>query len=83
VSALLTGVCISGGDKVTELEREFERELENLVDKTSLKRVLDTLASVCNGKAEHLEANWQDTYAAKVWARMARKLNGLAAKSEV
>ena len=48
--------------------------LENLVDKTSLEDVVDSLAELCLEKAEHLESNWQDTKSASSWLKCAKIL---------
>lgn len=50
-------------------------DLETLVDATSLADVLEALAEIANGKAEHLRANWQDTQGASLWERAARRIN--------
>ena len=42
-------------------------ELEAMVDRVGVRNVLHALAHICGGKASHLEANWQDVEAAKVW----------------
>jgi hypothetical protein len=53
----------------------LEDALEALVDKASVVRVLEALAYVCDGKAEHLQGNWQDRRAADEWERAARRLD--------
>lgn len=50
------------GDDITE-------DLEKLIDAHGLTHVLVGLACVCNEKAEHLRANWQDEPAANSWAK--------------
>lgn len=50
-------------------------ELEKLVDARSLSEVLQSLVKICEGKARHLMANWQDKSAASLWARDARRLD--------
>jgi len=49
-------------------------ELEDLIDRTSLGRVLNQLIDICDGKAEHLAVNWQDDVAARRWSKAARRL---------
>jgi hypothetical protein len=51
---------------------EAENTLEELVDKYTLESVLEMLATVCYGKADHLATNWQDYAAAKLWKHSAR-----------
>jgi hypothetical protein len=47
------------------------RLLEDLVDTFELHRVLGALTDVCQAKAEHLQAAWQDVSAAKRWGSAA------------
>lgn len=58
---------------MTDTVQEKEA-LETMIDKHGLDVVVDMLAAICFGKASHLETNWQDYGAAKVWDRMGRKL---------
>lgn len=58
--------------------------LEDMIDKHSLKKVLEDLEEICYLKADHIESDWQDTGLAKVWERggkacgtAARKANDL------
>jgi hypothetical protein len=53
--------------------------LERMVDRCSMARVLEGLAEVCELKAEHLRANWQDERSAKSWEREADAISKLAA----
>jgi hypothetical protein len=43
--------------------------LEGILDRAGLRNVLYALEHICHAKAQHLEANWQDTVSAKVWWR--------------
>jgi hypothetical protein len=52
--------------------------LEAMVDKVGLRNVLFALAHIANAKAEHVATNWQDCTTAKVWAKQAAKLDGIA-----
>ena len=65
---------------VTKYDYTFE-QLKSLADHTSLAFVLDTLADMCNAKAEHLEENWQDYESAKLWEKHARMLSSQARKA--
>ena len=41
--------------------------IEALIDKTSLKYVLDVIAEVASTKADHIRDNWQDAELAENW----------------
>lgn len=60
---------------MTKLTPDQIVDLEGLIDLTSLAAVLTALEEICDGKAEHLQANWQDPNAAREWDRAARKLS--------
>jgi hypothetical protein len=49
-------------------------KLEALVDVHGLDGVLVLLAEVCDLKAEHLRANWQDETSASVWDNYAHRI---------
>lgn len=53
---------------------ELIEALETLVDKHTLREVVDALSLVCTLKAEHIEDNWQDIRTASVWERAAKVL---------
>lgn len=54
---------------------ELGMTLESFVDgRPGIDGVLEALASICYGKAEHLRANWQDTRTARAWEVLARKI---------
>jgi hypothetical protein len=44
--------------------------VENLIDRLTLRWLLDLVAQVCHEKADHLRANWQDESAGKNWERV-------------
>ncbi len=50
-------------------------ELENMIDKTSLDKVLSDLVDICNAKGQHLIENWQDKTACHIWEQAARHIN--------
>lgn len=54
---------------------ELQEQVEKLVDSSSVKRVVDALATTCYLKAQHIEENWQDRLLAKIWERAARILD--------
>lgn len=49
--------------------------LEGMIDSGSLEVVLRELATVCDGKADHLIESWQDGAAAMPWLQMRDILN--------
>ena len=53
--------------------------LESLVDRNTLSVVLQALANVCDAKADHVEANWQDKALARNWTRMAKHFDRISA----
>ena len=57
--------------------------LEGLLDKTTLQDFLETLAEICNEKADHLRANWQDNATAKLWDAAAKRVEFVAHCSAV
>ena len=63
-------------------QESLEYVLEELIDKESLSTVLDTLASICFGKAEHLATNWQDTESAKAWTKIGNTVFTCADKAK-
>ena len=48
-----------------------EAAVEEIIDSKGVDGLLDAIADVCAGKAEHLAANWQDAEAAKRWQNAA------------
>ena len=60
-----------------------ERALEDIMDKSSLEKVLESLANICYEKAEHLRENWQDYTAAKIWDKAAHVVDRAAANVPV
>ena len=47
--------------------KELLIELKELVDQTSLSRVLRSLAQICRSKAKHINTNWRNNQPAKKW----------------
>lgn len=62
--------------------RQFEDIVEGLIDQVGLTTFLRTVESVCHSKAAHLEANWQDKVRARLWSRVASKLDKVTAHAE-
>jgi hypothetical protein len=55
-------------------------QLEQAIDTIGLPQVLEHLANICYGKAEHLRENWQDEKSAKLWDKNANQLEKLSPK---
>lgn len=54
--------------------------LEMCVDRSGLANLLEVLAIVCEEKAEHIQANWQDRALAGAWERTAKELDRIAVR---
>jgi hypothetical protein len=61
---------------------ELEEILEGVVDRFGLSSSLEALSMVCAAKAEFLASNWQDEVSARVWARLERRLDTVAAAAK-
>jgi hypothetical protein len=48
--------------------------IEDMIDKSNLADVLGAIVNICHEKAEHLESNWQDQGAAKLWKHAAKRV---------
>jgi hypothetical protein len=68
---------------IPHLTAEAEAILEGFVDAYGLQNVLNGLACICSGKADHIESNWQDHAAAKLWNKAAVHLMNAADHSVV
>ena len=60
-----------------------EYDLEQAIDSTSLSHILETLATICAEKGDHIRTNWGDKVTARQWERMAHRLTKLIDKCEV
>lgn len=59
--------------------REQDRlALEGMLDRSTLADVIRALADICNAKAEHIEANWQDKRLATLWGTAANACDRFA-----
>ena len=61
----------------------LEMALEQILDQSRLSDVLNALAAVCHGKAEHLRSNWQDASTGRAWDRAADRLAEVAANPRI
>lgn len=57
--------------------------LESLVDAHGLANILQDLATVCHGKAEHLASNWQDENSAQYWTKAGNAIANLALRPAI
>lgn len=66
------------------MAQEIEVNQESLeilfVDKFGVSNVLGMLSEICDGKADHIRANWQDENLAQRWEEVAVCLNRLQIK---
>ena len=65
------------------LTKEAECVLEDLIDRNNLSSVIEALVAICEEKAIHVEANWQDQDLAKAWRRAAKAIDAASVKIEV
>jgi hypothetical protein len=65
------------------MANDLEYEIEEMIDKNSLEKVLRTIEDICYGKAEHLRENWQDPKAAKLWDNSGKRVGSAAASLTV
>jgi len=60
----------------------LEEQLEGLINRYSLKRVVQTLVNIGLEKALHLHEDWHDAAAARSWKRDAGRLGRVEDKLE-
>jgi hypothetical protein len=51
-----------------DLTAQERDALEALVDASNLTAVVQALSEICDAKAEHIRANWQEDALARAWA---------------
>jgi hypothetical protein len=54
--------------------------IEEMIDKSSVKRVVTLVAEVCELKAQHVQEAWQDSGLAKTWEHDAKALINFVSK---
>ena len=57
--------------------------MEEFIDAYGITSLLDVIANIANGKADHLRENWQDETAARDWAKVAAKIDLLSTSAAV
>lgn len=50
------------------MDEQDKTALEMLMDKYSLKTVLEAISEICHEKAEHVQSAWQDDKLSAAWA---------------
>jgi len=68
---------------IPHLSADEETFLEGLVDKHGLATVVDGLACICSGKADHIASNWQDRALSRAWDKAAVHLMNEAAHTTI
>jgi len=58
-------------------------DLEMMIDKHGLSKVLFWIAEICHEKADHVKSNWQDRELAKAWNVDAKAVERIAAKDRI
>lgn len=61
----------------------LESRLEEMIDETNLSLVLETIASVCYAKADHVQTNWQDKSLAMEWEEAGDRVISVAMRITV
>ena len=50
-----------------DLNQQEQDAIEAIIDGTSLKAVLEAISAICEEKADHIQANYNDPATARVW----------------
>jgi hypothetical protein len=54
--------------------------LENIIDRSSVREVLNAIGVICQEKAAHIAENWQDEALSMKWDRAGEKIRDFAGK---
>jgi hypothetical protein len=68
---------------IPHLSPEAEAILEGFIDTFGLQIVLNGLACICSGKADHIAENWQDQALSRAWDKAAIHLTNAAAAGAI
>lgn len=52
--------------------------LEEMIDGSSVKEVLDMIGTICSEKGDHIRGNWQDEPMARRWERVGQRCDKLS-----
>lgn len=62
-------------DQIEETKkRQLEQQIETLIDRHTVAKLLEVMAQVCFEKSDHIKENWQDARLAKFWEMNAKTL---------
>lgn len=67
---------MTAANEVSLMKRD---DLEQMIDRMGLSRVLFLMAEICAEKADHIETTWQDRPLSREWIKDAKALDKLAA----
>lgn len=62
------------------VQDDDSEELEVIIDRHGLKKVLVMMSDIAYAKADHIRETWEDKGLAQEWERDASKLDNLASK---
>ena len=60
-----------------------ERTLEGILDRTTLRGLLESIARICYAKGEHILYNWQDRPLSLIWDRAATLIEKLSKHEKI
>jgi len=52
-------------------------ELELMIDRNTIDKVLDALVRICSEKADHIEENYSDPDLAERWRAIAKRIDAV------
>lgn len=52
-------------------------ELELMIDRNTIDKVLDALVRICSEKADHIEENYSDVPLAERWRAIAKRIDAV------
>jgi hypothetical protein len=62
--------------------KKMATDLETMIDADCVASLLQLLADLCADKAEHVQANWQDSKLAGYWYNLAHKIQCVSVYAE-
>jgi Mn-dependent DtxR family transcriptional regulator len=65
------------------IDSEAMCALESLIDTCGSANVLDVIATIACGKADHIEQTWQDNTLARIWTQAGHAINRTASNQYV
>lgn len=64
--------------EMAKYKNDYIEKLEAMIDKTSVRFVLECMSEMCALKADHVETNWQDPVLARAWNAAGTRLEKAA-----